>query len=63
MRKIKVFSDSYPQDVQTSIDDWVNSDKNIRIISVSGSMNSKQDVITYVLYENKEDMEKSLLNS
>jgi len=60
MRNVKVFSNSYPEDVQESIDEWMKDNK-VRILSVSGSMNDKKDVITYILYDDGEGID--LLNS
>jgi hypothetical protein len=51
MKKVKVFSNSYPEDVQPALDRWLEENKDVRILSINGSMNDKKDVITYVLYE------------
>jgi hypothetical protein len=67
MRKIKAIASSSAYSIQGEIDSWISKNPNASIISVSGSQSSSQhgsrEFVTYILYENKEDMEKSLLNS
>jgi len=67
MRKIKAIASFTSFSIQEDIDSWISKNPNASIIEVSGSQSSSQhgsrEFVTYILYENKEDIEKSLLKS
>ena len=57
MRKIKTIHTYTASDIQHEIDEWMNKNPKINIISVTGSSSSSQhgsrEFITYILYEDK----------
>jgi len=61
-RKIKAIKSGYPNAVNSDIQEWMNKNPEVYIISVNGTMRNDGDTVTYILYE-EERSELNLLNS